>query len=65
MDHRSFELNFEVNAIVYDRELASELSNVFYEDIKNADKIDLEQWNYRPGYRQLIEKMARLVSPLL
>ncbi|HMG66272.1 MAG TPA: cardiolipin synthase [Chitinophagaceae bacterium] len=65
MDHRSFDLNFEVNAIVYDREMACELSNIFYEDIKNADKIDLDKWNNRPRYRQLIEKTARLVSPLL
>ena len=65
MDHRSFDLNFEVNAIVYDHKLARELSNVFYEDIKNADKIDLKKWNARPTYKQLIEKTARLVSPLL
>jgi len=65
MDHRSFDLNFEVNAIVYDHELARELSNIFYEDIKNANKIDLGEWNARPRYKQLIEKTARLVSPLL
>jgi cardiolipin synthase len=29
MDYRSFDLNFEVNAIVYDEALANELGNVF------------------------------------
>ncbi len=65
MDYRSFDLNFEVNAIVYDEELANELSNVFFEDIKEAEKIDLDSWNARSKYKQLLEKSARLVSPLL
>lgn len=65
MDFRSFDLNFEVNAIVYDHEIASELSDVFYEDIKDAEKLDIEIWNSRPKLKQLFEKIARLVSPLL
>jgi cardiolipin synthase len=65
MDSRSFDLNFEVNAIVYDQEIAEELSNIFYEDLKNAEKIDLSVWRRRPVYKQFFEKTARLVSPLL
>jgi len=65
MDARSFELNFEVNAIVYDKEVADQLAAVFYEDIKDAEKIDARRWEIRPWYKQLSEKTARLVSPLL
>jgi cardiolipin synthase len=65
MDTRSFDLNFEVNAIVYDEELAGELTDVFYEDIKDGEKIDAEKWKIRPWHKQLVEKIARLVSPLL
>ncbi|WP_316803306.1 cardiolipin synthase [Pedobacter nototheniae] len=65
MDYRSFDLNFEVNAIIYDEELATELSNAFYDDILNAKKIDRMEWENRPMIRQLLEKSARLVSPLL
>lgn len=65
MDYRSFDLNFEVNAIVYDKEFATELSDVFYEDIKDAEKINHQEWNNRPEYKQFLEKAARLVSPLL
>jgi len=65
MDTRSFDLNFEVNAIVYDEELAGELTSVFYEDLKDAEKIDAEKWQLRPWYKELAEKTARLVSPLL
>lgn len=65
MDFRSFELNFEVNAIVYDMETANELADVFYDDIKDAEKIDEIKWSKRPRLKQLWQKTARLVSPLL
>jgi len=65
MDFRSFDLNFEVNAIVYDKEIACQLTEVFYADIKEARKIDPILWDARPMYKQLLEKAARLLSPLL
>ncbi|MFI5124003.1 MAG: cardiolipin synthase [Chitinophagales bacterium] len=65
MDGRSFDFNFEVNAIVYDEETANELADIFFEDLKDAEKIDLAAWINRPGYIRLMEKTARLVSPLL
>ena len=65
MDYRSFDLNFEVNAIVYDEELANELSDVFHEDTKCAEKIDAEKWKSRQLQKQMLEKTARLVSSLL
>jgi cardiolipin synthase A/B len=65
MDSRSFDLNFEVNAIVYDSEVAGELRDIFYDDLKDAEKIDLAVWRKRPVYKQFFEKTARLVSPLL
>ena len=65
MDFRSFDLNFEVNAIVYDDEIAKELTDVFYLDIKDAEKIDAHNWEDRPHYKQLMERTVRLISPLL
>jgi cardiolipin synthase len=65
MDFRSFDLNFEVNAIVYDIDIAKELTEVFYEDLKDAERIDAAAWNTRSMYKQMLEKTARLVSPML
>ncbi len=65
MDYRSLELNFEVNAMVYDSIIANELRSSFFEDLKDATKIDKSTWSKRPLYMQMIEKSARLVSPLL
>lgn len=65
MDHRSFELNFEVNSMIYDTKIAQQLRDAFYRDIKNAIKITPSTWKKRSLYQQLPEKMARLLSPLL
>ena len=65
MDVRSFDLNFEVNAIVYDDQLATSLANVFKADIKDAVLLDRDGWSNRPVSRKFLEKIARLVSPLL
>jgi cardiolipin synthase len=37
MDHRSFELNFEVNAVIYDEPFSKKLRKVFAEDLKYAE----------------------------
>lgn len=65
MDHRSFELNFEVNAMVYDTALAKELKKAFEADLKHSVKINAKDWAKRTLFRQLPEKICRLFSPLL
>jgi cardiolipin synthase len=65
MDHRSFELNFEVNVIIYDDQFSKELANVFFDDLKHAEKLDPEGWYKRPAYQQFPEKIARLFSPIM
>jgi cardiolipin synthase A/B len=65
MDHRSFELNFEVNSVIYDRDIAFQLRDAFLEDIRDANKIDPKVWAERTKLSQLSEKLSRLFSPLL
>jgi len=65
LDYRSFDLNFEVNGIVYDRELASELARQFEQDLREARKMTLKEWQDRGFFKILKERAARLFSPLL
>lgn len=65
LDYRSFDLNFEVNAVVYDDQLAEELAFNFENDLLHSEKIDIQSWLNRPKYIQLIEKIVRLISPML
>jgi cardiolipin synthase len=65
MDIRSFELNFEVNVLLYDEIISGKLRSIFFEDLKDAEKIDAEKWSKRSAFKQLPEKLARLFSPVM
>ena len=65
MDRRSFDLNFEVNAILYDSKAAKELRDVFFDDLQFSEKINKDQWLQRKWHTQFSEKLARLLSPVL
>ncbi len=65
LDERSFDLNFEVNALIYARDTAKTLRQQFAADLADAQRIDPEAWKQRPFAVQLIERLARLVSPIL
>jgi cardiolipin synthase len=65
MDNRSFELNFEVNAIIYDAPFAEKMRKVFFDDLEYTEKLNAEEWYNRSLLTQLPEKLARLLSPSL
>lgn len=65
MDYRSFSLNFEVNALIYNKDTATDLTAIFKEDLNNSQKILLEQWEQRSRWEILRSSIARLFSPLL
>lgn len=65
MDYRSFDLNFEVNAMLYSKEITSQLQRAFEEDLKESHEINAIYWLNRPAYKHLWEKLIRLLSPLL
>lgn len=65
MDIRSFDLNFEVNAVLYDGELTEKMKIQFYEDLEFAEQIDRTEWDKRSVLTQLLQSIARLFSPIL
>lgn len=65
MDLRSFQLNFEVTALVYNEEVTRHLEKDFANDLLDAQKIDLQEFKKRPLTHQILESALRLLSPLL
>jgi len=65
MDVRSFKLNFEINAFIYDRETAEYHDRIFKEDLKNTREITLEKYEKRGWTMKLRESVSRLLSPIL
>ena len=65
MDIRSFHLNYEINVFVFNQEFTSELSDVFLDDLKDAESVTLESQTGLSYMRRLARACARLLSPLL
>ncbi|MBR5843360.1 MAG: cardiolipin synthase [Bacteroidaceae bacterium] len=65
-DFRSFEHNFETNALVYGREQALRVKEDFMVDVSNCVLIDnIDLWRQRPLRHKIYESVVRLVSPVL
>ncbi len=65
MDERSFNHNFEVNALIYSREVVEELEAQFFQDLMDSKEIVLEDYCQKSFLKRLQESLARLMSPLL
>lgn len=65
IDHRSFRLNFEVNAFLYDQQTSTELRQIFEEDLNQAKEITLEYYQKRSFWIKIKESVSRLISPIL
>ncbi|WP_028402587.1 cardiolipin synthase [Ectobacillus panaciterrae] len=65
MDMRSFHLNFEVNAFLYDTPSIQKLVKDFEEDITVSEEIHMERFKNRRLVMRIVESTYRLLSPLL
>jgi len=65
IDVRSFKLNFEVNAFIYDRETSHQLAELFEEDMKLSTEMTREIYEERTIMIKFKESLARLISPIL
>lgn len=65
MDIRSFALNFEVNAMIYDEKIAQQMEDIFREDLKLCTQITKDMYKGRSLWLRFKEQVCRLLSPVL
>ncbi len=65
LDLRSFELNFEVSLIAYDREFSSAARALQRAYEARSVPLELNAWRARPRLRRLLENAVQTMSPLL
>jgi cardiolipin synthase A/B len=65
MDIRSFELNYEINAVIYDADVSKKLEQQFFEDLNSSILLTTEDIESVPIYIKLIQTISRLFSYLL
>ena len=62
-DNRSFRLNFEVAAVVFDADFNHRLAAMFQADLSHCHLVPMQR--HTPPLQRLLESVARLGSPLL
>lgn len=65
LDDRSFEQNYEVNAIIYDKAFAQLLKEDFLKDSGASKMLNYEEFVNRPWGKKLKEGIGKIFSPLL
>jgi cardiolipin synthase len=65
MDIRSFHLNFEVTAFVYDPAFSRDLADVFLSDLEESNEVTIESQAQIGYWERLGRGFARLLSPVL
>mgnify|MGYP000687244083 FL=1 len=65
MDMRSYSLNFEVNAFIYDDRVANNLETQFFKDIEDCKVMTKEEYDKRSITLRIRESIIRLISPIL
>ncbi|NSL89444.1 cardiolipin synthase [Chitinophaga sp. Mgbs1] len=64
-DNRSFFLNCEIGALVYDKEVAARLNRAFDEDLLYSLPVQETRWNKRNVAKRFMDSVCRLLTPLL
>jgi cardiolipin synthase len=65
LDNRSFRLNFEVTALVLDRDFARELEHMFEADFARSREMTAAEPNGLPLWHRIAARAAYLFAPLL
>lgn len=65
IDVRSFRLNFEVNAFIYDKKITEELVQAFNDDIRRSTQMTKKLYEKRSIGIRIKESISRLLSPVL
>ena len=64
VDMRSFDLNFEIAALIYDEEFAGKLLKIFENDLAKASEVNPVKWVNRKRMAKYKESLARIFGPL-
>ena len=65
IDIRSFSINYELNAVLYNRELVRELDEAFKRDLEHCCEFSPDEYHSRHPVLRFRDSATRLLSPLL
>lgn len=64
-DIRSFALNFEINAFIYDEKVVTDLEEIFKRDVEVSTLVDEAHFENQSRWKKFRQSFSRLFSPIL
>jgi cardiolipin synthase len=64
-DIRSFKLNFEINAFIYDTSTTQRLQQIFIDDLSDCREENFSTFEKRSFIYKIMESISRLFSPIM
>jgi len=64
IDIRSFTLNYEINAFIYNNDFAIKCRDTFLNDMKDCTIFDIEAYSRRGLWKKFYESIWRFIAPL-
>lgn len=64
-DFRSFEHNFEFNALIYSKDFNRKMTAIFENDLNCCSRVSMGKWKQRPLIQKAFESVVRLIAPIL
>jgi len=64
IDIRSFSLNYEINAFIYNNDFAIKCRDTFLNDIKDCTIFNIETYSNRGIWKKIYESIWRFIAPL-
>ncbi|MEK6557845.1 MAG: phospholipase D-like domain-containing protein, partial [Candidatus Margulisiibacteriota bacterium] len=65
VDQRSMNINFEMNALIYDRKIVKDINEAFFRDLENSSQLTREMVSAKSSGTLIAESLVRLLSPIL
>lgn len=65
LDSRSLRCDYEVNTVIFDREVVRQLNGMFDADIAHSVRMERGYWHTRPGWHRFLGWVGNLLTPVL
>ncbi|MHA8262339.1 cardiolipin synthase [Lactobacillaceae bacterium Melli_B3] len=65
LDYRSFKLNFEINAFMYDKKISEELVDIYKHDMQQSKRVTKKMFEQQSLWLKFKQQFSRLFSPIL
>lgn len=65
LDTRSFDINYEIMAVIADEDVCAKLERQFEVDKQYCEMVTLKDWMSRSRWKRGIDSLCRLLAPLL